>query len=90
MSRLDIDLGLALADRHQAAAQAARAMRRTRNIQTPKKSSDRQDPGQEVAQERALDLAGEADVVLSAARCGEVRLDPRGDELRLAALAAAP
>ena len=60
-------------------------MRRCRGtIQTPTNSSDRHDPRQEVAQEGALDLAGEADVVLLQL-LGEVRVDPRGDELLLAA-----
>ena len=59
------------------------AILRMRNIQMPKNTSAGTHPGQDVAQERALDDAAELDVVLGEL-IRELRFDARRDELFLA------
>src|SRR5205814_316121 len=82
---LDIDLGAALADAHEAAAEPLRA-RHAPGEQVPDAEEDqrRQDPGEQVAHEGALVDAGVLDVVLRQP-LGEVRRHQVSDGNRLAA-----
>src|SRR5690606_24175798 len=72
---LDIDLGLALADGHQAAHAAS--LRHAADHEEPEQGeeADRHDPGKDVAQPGALHVAVELDVVLLQF-IGEVRVHP--------------
>src|SRR5204862_423018 len=81
---LDVDLGAALADAHEAAAEAlAHAPRE--EVPDGEEHQRRHDPGKEVAHEVALMHAGVLDVVLPEL-LGELRLDAVGDRHGLAAL----
>jgi hypothetical protein len=80
---LDIDLGLALADRHQAAAESLAHAPRQKGPY-PDEQDDRNDPGQEVAKECAFHLAGIGHPIFLQL-LGELRIDAGGHELRLAA-----
>ncbi len=79
---LDVDLGLALADRHQAAAQPW-LTRRARNIQTPKNSSTGT-----IQESRSctnvLSTSPRVGHVVFLQFAGELGIDPRGHELGLA------
>jgi hypothetical protein len=81
----DIDFRLALADRHQSAAEALRIGDAPGDIPPkPNEQQDRHDPGEKVAEQRALDLAGVADAVfVEFAR--ELLIQPRREELLLSA-----
>ena len=82
---LDVDLGAALADAHEAAAEPLLA-RHAPGEEIPDAEEDqrRQDPGEQVAQEGAFVDAGVLDVVLRQP-LGEVRRHQVGDGNRLAA-----
>ena len=86
---LDVDLGLALADRHQAAAQPLRRQAPDRNIQTPKNSAAGNDPGEQIAQQRALDLPGIGHAVFLQVG-GKSRIDAGGRRIRSCRPAAVP
>ena len=81
---LDVDLGLALADREEPAAQSPLFAHAPHEIDPDGEEDERRhDPRQDVAQESALDDTGELDVVLREI-LGELRIDPRRDEARTA------
>jgi len=77
----DVNLGLALANGHQAAAQSPHAPRD--ESPQPEEEGDRDDPGEQILKERAFHLAGVLDAVLLQL-LGKLRIDPRGNELALA------
>ncbi len=81
---LDVDLGLALADRQQAAAEPA-ALLHPSHQEHPQADEKhrRHDPAEHVFQEGALDDPGDLDVIgLEVVR--ELRIDAYGDELAAA------
>ena len=73
---LHIDLGLGLADLHQPAE--ALLVGDAADHEEPKADDqgDREQPGKQIAQQRALDLAGKADIV-RLQPIGHIELDPR-------------
>ena len=77
---LDVDLGAALADRHQPAEAAALAHAADREHPDADEKDRRQDPGQQVADEMVLDDAAVDDAVLVEALC-QIGVDPGGDEV---------
>ena len=81
--RLDVDLRLALPDRHQPAAQAPAAHPLADIEPDAEEQEDGQHPGEEVAEDRALDLALVDDVRFPEF-LREVGVDPRGREPGLA------
>jgi hypothetical protein len=78
---LDIDLGLALADLHQAALAPGEAA--AEEVPDADEEQDRQEQGQQVAQQRALDPARVAHAV-AVQLVGDLGLDAGGGEARLA------
>ena len=86
---LDIDLGLAAADRHQPAEPGLVGEAAVHEIPDAEEQPDRDDPRQQVAQERALDRAGELDVVFREL-AGDFRIDPGRDEIGAALARRAP
>src|SRR6202007_2996708 len=76
------NLGLALADRKEAAAEPA-LPRHAPGEKKPDREEDdrRRDEGKDVAEEGALDDAGVGHVVLRELLC-EIGIDPRGHEAR--------
>src|SRR5690606_20935216 len=81
---LDIDLGLALADRHEAAGPAGAYAPRHVGPDGEEQENG-YDPAQDVAQEGVLDGAGEADAP-PGELVSQVGFDPGRDELGLAVL----
>jgi hypothetical protein len=76
---LHVNLGLALADRHQAAEALLFGHAADEEHPDQKKEQGRQDPGQEVAEKGALDFSAEFHVVLGKL-VRKRRINPGGDE----------
>ena len=77
--RLHVDLGLALADAHQAAEALTLGNSTDEEAPDRKEKQDRQYPGEYVAQKRAFDLGGVLHSVF-VQQLGKLRIHARGDE----------
>src|SRR5262249_48005725 len=83
---LDIDLALAAADRHEPAAAEPGLVGKAPEDEDPQteEQEDREDPGKQVAEEVALDLAAIGDAVLAELLDQRRIVDAGGDEAGLA------